>query len=310
MPRVHESAFRRTTLADLRRSIPVLTLIACEDPVFGFIAADGGAAIDASTPVPDADSLMLDAGSDVSSGATTITVLAGSDAGPAQRPLNRGFFSGDGSLGTRRLRRRRSWLRSRRDSGVSLGSGATYQFASGLGTPTRFEFIADDDFHHAYGTPVEVGAACPDPDAGTCFASYADLASSLQSYLSTVMNAVATNHFAFDYYDLYNEPDNGWTGLSLDQLFDLFSLAANARSGKGSRTRGSPRRVVSEAWQRRRDSNVSRLCGREFTSYRCTFLARVRSSRGRARSCRRRAGRHCALLRGPPRLRAVRNSHQ
>jgi hypothetical protein len=154
----------------------------------------------------------------------TLQVHAGATTG-AVKPLQ-GFLAGDGSLGQHpnavtlvEALSPRMWR---------FGDLATWLFATSLpsGTKgTRYEVVLDDGFHTMYGSPVQMAPAC-DPMTDTkCFADFNALDAAWKSYFESAMSALDQMNLAFDYYDLTNEPDAGFSGLTSDQILTLIKDA-------------------------------------------------------------------------------------
>ncbi|MFZ5468572.1 MAG: hypothetical protein ACOZIN_03960 [Myxococcota bacterium] len=183
------------------------------------------------TPFPPVEELPLDAGSPgdvtwgVPDGGAALTVVGGSSASSR---LRQGFLHG---LSTNRI----TADTVRRVEELKPGAWrmssyyGAYDFVTQNTLPARFGtqvvFNLNDVFSGTYGYPVVVGPNCIPNNPRHCFASYDELRQSWSDFMESFMLAVDAQNPAFDYYDLFAEPDWSWKGISAEQFFEIFKIA-------------------------------------------------------------------------------------
>lgn len=87
---------------------------------------------------------------------------------------------------------------------------------------TKITFVLQDAFNNKYGSPVTVSSSCSERG---CFSSFNELKSAWTTYLDTVMSEITRQNLKIEYFDVFNEPHYGWSGVKPNEFLELFKIA-------------------------------------------------------------------------------------
>lgn len=158
----------------------------------------------------------------------TITVDAGSNAGVPTRFT--GFLHGVTYDGTQDYTATTDlvsalnpslWRLADHNNDVYGFVVARAQFPQSHGT--LITVIVQDSFNNKYGAPITVGNC--DTTRSNCFATFDDLKAAWTSFVDAFVQTISAANLTVHYYDVFAEPNNGWTGVSTPQLYELFKAA-------------------------------------------------------------------------------------
>lgn len=111
----------------------------------------------------------------------------------------------------------------------NIFDSAAYTFATANSFPslhgTRIQWVLTDAFSPIYGNPVVVNPSC-DPNSGpTCIRSFDELKAVWAPFIEAYMVTISAQGTLVDDFDVFNEPDLNWQGISAEQFYELFKIA-------------------------------------------------------------------------------------
>ena len=111
----------------------------------------------------------------------------------------------------------------------NIFDSAPYTFATANNFPslhgTRIQWVLTDAFFAIYGSPVVVNPGCNPSNGPACIRSFDELKAIWASFIETYMVTISAQGILVDDFDVFNEPDLNWQGISAVQFYELFKIA-------------------------------------------------------------------------------------